>query len=104
VYTYDKNTMKYSPAAGATTIAASSLSGCSCAGAVYEVAYTVNLKPNVPATGEPKEPFFLMESVTARVATYSGPVGNGAPAADGSCGAALVPQKFSIDFVTSGAS
>jgi hypothetical protein len=95
--------MKYSPS-GSTNVTKSSLSGCSCTGAVYEVAYTVNLKPNVPATGEPKEPFFLVDTVTARVATYSGPVGTGAPGQGGSCGAAMVPQKFSIDFVTSDAS
>lgn len=39
-----------------------------------------------------------MTKITAKVATYSQTVGGG-----NKCEASLVPQKFSIDFVTSGA-
>ena len=62
--------MKYADT-GAKTVSASTYSGCSCSGAVYEVAYKVNLKANKPAEGQAaKEPFFEIESVDARVATY----------------------------------
>ena len=81
--------MKYT-LAGANTVASSTLSGCTCNGAVYEVAYTVNLEENPAKADPPVEPFFTVKSVKARVATYSGAVGS-ASGSGSACGAALVP-------------
>jgi hypothetical protein len=55
---------------GGNTVTASNVSGCSCSGAVYEVAYTVNLKATAKEGKVATEPFFEIESVNARVATF----------------------------------
>jgi hypothetical protein len=48
------------------------------------VAYTVNVTPAPVVEGtETKEPFFTIDSVKARVATYSTAVGGGSPATGG---------------------
>lgn len=83
VYVYDHGKKTYEPTA--LREPQYSPTGCSCTGALYEVEYTVYVSAGAESNR------FEIDSATAKIAISSTVSG---------CGTALVPQKYSVRFLS----